>query len=44
MEIWIWTIFSFVILVWYIIVTIKVTFKGGDDVMDLIKKMKKDSK
>jgi len=35
-----WTILSALILIWYIIVTVKVTFKGGKDVMDMITKLK----
>lgn len=41
MGFWFWTILSTVILIWYIIVTIKVTYMGGKDVKDLLKKIKK---
>lgn len=40
MGFWFWTIVSVFILIWYIVITIKVTYKGGVDVLEMIKKLK----
>ncbi len=36
---WFWTAIVVLVLLWYIIVTIIVTFKGGKDVLDLFSEL-----
>lgn len=44
MGYWFWTIVSAVIFIWYIVVTVIVTFKGGNDVLKMISDLGKDKK
>ena len=37
-----WTISSFLIILWYIVVTIIVAFKGGNDIKEMLKKLGKE--
>ena len=41
MAFWFWTIVSALILIWYIIVTIMVAYKGGKDVLEMVKELGK---
>ena len=41
MEYWFWTIFSLLTIVWYIVVTIVVAFKGGQDIKEMIRRLSK---
>jgi len=41
MKHWFWTLLSAVILGWYIVVTVIIAFKGGEDIRRMIDKMKK---
>jgi len=42
MEYWFWTIFSLLTIVWYIVVTIIVSYKGGQDIKEMIRKLSKE--
>lgn len=39
-----WTIFSFLTIAWYIIVTVVVAFRGGADIKNMLKKLNKEMK
>ncbi len=41
MEHWFWTLLSAIILVWYIVVTAIIAFKGSGDIRRMIEKKKK---
>ncbi|MBW7892630.1 MAG: hypothetical protein H3C48_16710 [Chitinophagaceae bacterium] len=38
----VWTIVCFLTILWYIIVTLIVSFKGGADIKNLLKDLQKD--
>lgn len=40
----VWTIVCFLTILWYIIVTLIVSFKGGADIKSLLKDLQKDRK
>jgi hypothetical protein len=41
--IWFWTVFVSVILLWYLIVTIIVGYRGAKDIRKILKLLKEDS-
>lgn len=43
MEHLFWTIFCFFFILWYIIVTALVAFKGGFDIKDMLEKLNKEA-
>ena len=38
---WFWTIFVGAVIGWYILVTLVVGFKGGQDILEILSQMKK---
>jgi len=43
MMIWFWTVFVGVILLWYLIVTIIVGYRGAQDIRKILKNLKETS-
>lgn len=39
---WIWTIISFLVIIWYIFVTIIVSFKGGKDIRQMLESLREE--
>lgn len=39
---WIWTIISFLVIIWYILVTIIVSFRGGKDIRQMLESLKEE--
>ena len=44
MEHLFWTIFCFVTIAWYVIVTVIVAFRGGFDIKRMLKKLDREAK
>ncbi|WP_422083572.1 hypothetical protein [Ulvibacterium sp.] len=42
MEHWFWTILCFLVLVWYLVVTIVVALRGGTDIKKMLGKWKRE--
>lgn len=42
MEHWFWTILCFLVLAWYLVVTIVVAFRGGIDIKRMLDKWKRE--
>lgn len=40
MAYWFWTILVAAVILWYVVVTIIVTVRGGKDVLDLVRDLK----
>jgi hypothetical protein len=41
MGFWFWTIVSALILIWYILVTAIVAYRGGKDVLEMVRELEK---
>ena len=42
MEHWFWTTLCFLVLVWYLVVTIVVALRGGNDIKKMLAKWKRE--
>ena len=40
---WFWTIFVGIVIGWYILVTLVVGYKGGQDILHILKQMKENN-